>query len=163
MWLVTKPAKGKKRELTLIWWRLFWFTTKLLRMTHHYYIRDLVPSQHQSLKLKILSCLLLLNGPNFCSFVSLNFNTFYIPMDTLQSHVWHEHTFPSGVIFQMTENVSLSDRGFRLHSSSHSSLGNMGTTLRIAMNYQTNVTERFNYSQIQINTLEKWCLKLVWL
>lgn len=39
------------------------------------------------------------------------------------------HTFPSGVSFQMTEKVSLSVRGFRLHSSSHSSLGSMGTTL----------------------------------
>lgn len=38
-------------------------------------------------------------------------------------------TFPCGVIVQMTEKVSLSVRGLRLHSSSHSSRGNMGITL----------------------------------
>lgn len=37
-------------------------------------------------------------------------------------------TFPSGVTFQMTDNVSLSLSGFKLHSSSHSSRGNMGIT-----------------------------------
>lgn len=42
--------------------------------------------------------------------------------------VFISSTFPSGVTFQITENVSLSLSGFKLHSSSHSSRGNMGTT-----------------------------------
>lgn len=46
------------------------------------------------------------------------------------SWVLNSPTFPSGVIVQTTEKVSLSLRGFKLHSSSHSSLGSMGTTCR---------------------------------
>lgn len=37
-------------------------------------------------------------------------------------------TLPSGVSFQITEKVSLSVMGLRLQSSSHRSLGSMGTT-----------------------------------
>lgn len=37
-------------------------------------------------------------------------------------------TFPSGVTFQITDKVSLSLSGFKLHSSSHSSRGNIGIT-----------------------------------
>lgn len=42
--------------------------------------------------------------------------------------VFIRSTFPSGVTFQITDNVSLSLSGFKLHSSSHSSRGNMGIT-----------------------------------
>lgn len=42
--------------------------------------------------------------------------------------VFNRSTFPSGVTFQITDNVSLSLSGFKLHSSSHSSRGNMGIT-----------------------------------
>lgn len=43
----------------------------------------------------------------------------------------HLYTFPSGVSVQITEKVSRSTRGFKLHNSSHSNRGNMGITWRV--------------------------------
>lgn len=54
------------------------------------------------------------------------------------------YTFPSGVSVQITEKVSRSTRGFKLHNSSHSNRGNMGITWRVTR--QTLRAENLSHS-----------------